>query len=105
MGANDLATTSSCGCATTDAEGRCGGTLPDDPSCAINYHFGMLLGVEDFRADQGFHLGHARRHQRALHGYGVVYGYAVSFDAKKSELRVEPGLAVDRRGRDLCLDA
>lgn len=93
------------GCACGGSCDSCAGSLPDAPDCAIHYHFGMLLGVEDFRAEQGFHLGHARRHQRALHGYGVVYGYAVEHDAAKQELKVLPGLAVDRRGRDLALDA
>lgn len=87
------------------SETRCGTGLPDSPDCAINYHFGMLLGVDDFRAEQGFHVGRLRRHQRALHGYGVVYGYAVSFDATHAELKVGAGFAVDAHGRDLALDA
>jgi hypothetical protein len=80
---------------------RCGVSLPDSPDCAINYHFGMLLGVDDFRTEQGFHVGRLRRHQRALHGFGVVYGYGVSFDAGHAEIRVAPGYAVDAHGRDL----
>lgn len=100
MGALDLP--AGCGCQTTIAP-RCGGDLPDSPACAINYHFGMLLGVDDFRTEQGFHVGRLRRHQRALHGFGVVYGYGVSFDEEHAELRVEPGYAVDAHGRDLEL--
>lgn len=87
------------------SESRCGGSLPDSPDCAINYHFGMLLGVEDFRTEQGFHVGRLRRHQRALHGFGVVYGYGVSFNPAYAELRVSPGFAVDAHGRDLEMDA
>lgn len=98
MGALDLP--GGCGCQTTIAP-RCGGDLPDSPACAINYHFGMLLGVEDFRTEQGFHVGRLRRHQRALHGFGIVYGYGVSFDEEHAELRVEAGYAVDAHGRDL----
>jgi hypothetical protein len=105
MGALDLLPETKCDCTGTAGEDRCGGTLPDSPDCAINYHFGMLLGVDDFRTDQGFHLGHMRRHQRTLHGYGVVYGYAVSFDPEHAELHVAPGYALDRLGRDLYLDA
>jgi hypothetical protein len=93
----------SCGC-HGDVEQRCGGTLPDDARCAIHYHFGMLLGVEDFRAEQGFHLGGRRRHQRALHGWGVVWGYPVSFDPVRIEVRVGPGYALDAAGRDLELE-
>jgi hypothetical protein len=83
---------------------RCDADLPDSPQCAPNYHFGMLLGVADFRAEQGFHLGQHRRHQRSLHGVGVVAGYGVSFKSAEMEVRVAPGQAVDRLGRDVVLD-
>ncbi len=95
-------TISNCGCGSTDIS-RCGGSLPDQPECAINYHFGMLLGVDDFRAEQGFHVGQHRRHQHVLHGWGVVYGFGVAFLADRQEIRVEPGHAIDRRGRDLVI--
>ena len=64
----------------------------------------MLLGVDDFRTEQGFHLGHHRRHQRVLHGFGVVYGLAVSFIPEASQIRVGAGFAIDRHGRDVCID-
>ncbi|SBT07488.1 conserved hypothetical protein [Candidatus Accumulibacter aalborgensis] len=83
---------------------RCAASLPDNPQCAPNYHFGMLLGVADFRAEQGFHVGRLRRHQRLLHGSGVVAGYPVRFDDKDFELHVGPGYAIDSLGRDLLLD-
>jgi hypothetical protein len=93
---------SACSSGTT-AE-RCDAELPDNPDCAPNYHFGMLLGVEDFRAEQGFHVGRMRRHQHFLHGTGVVAGYGVTFVAATTELRVAPGRAVDALGRDLVLE-
>ncbi|HEY0824777.1 MAG TPA: hypothetical protein VGD76_13390 [Ramlibacter sp.] len=96
MKANDC-----CGLAVME---RCDAVLPDSPQCAPNYHFGMLLGVEDFRAEQGFHVGRLRRHQRLLHGSGVVAGYAVAYQADDMELRVGTGVAVDALGRDLVLD-
>ncbi|MGG5820900.1 hypothetical protein [Falsiroseomonas sp. HW251] len=99
-----MSSATDCGCGCGGADPRCGGTLPDQPDCAVNYHFGLLLGVEDFRAEQGFHLGHHRRHQRLLHGWGVVHGMGVGFDAEKQEIRVEPGFAVDARGRDLSIE-
>ena len=103
MGTLDTATPG-CSCQASQCSGdRCSGSLPDNPTCAINYHFGMLLGVEDLRTEQGFHLGHQRRHQRALHGFGVVHGFNVLFDATKAELQVTPGYAVDPQGRDLTL--
>ena len=92
------------GCSGLPASSRCEANLPDNPQCAPNYHFGMLLGVEDFRAEQGFHVGRLRRHQRLLHGAGVVAGYAVEFDAETFQLRVGPGYGIDLLGRDLMLD-
>lgn len=91
-------------CSGLPASERCDATLPDNPQCALNYHFGMLLGVEDFQTEQGFHVGRLRRHQRLLHGLGVVAGFPVSFDTKTFDLRVGPGYAVDALGRDLLLD-
>jgi hypothetical protein len=101
MKPNDL---SPDGCGVTALGERCDATLPDNPRCTLNYHFGMLLGADDFQAEQGFHLGRSRRHQRLLHGSGVVAGYPVSFQPALTELRVGPGLAVDALGRDLALD-
>ena len=92
------------GCSGLPAMARCDAELPDNPQCAPNYHFGMLLGVEDFRAEQGFHVGRLRRHQRTLHGAGVVWGLKVTFDATDFELRVGPGYAIDALGRDLLIE-
>ncbi|MDB5861524.1 MAG: hypothetical protein JWQ76_5213 [Ramlibacter sp.] len=91
-------------CSGLPAMERCDADLPDSPQCAPNYHFGMLLGVADFRAEQGFHVGRLRRHHRLLHGSGVVAGYAVSYQAGEQELRVGTGLAIDALGRDLVLE-
>ncbi|MFT3858295.1 MAG: hypothetical protein QM742_12605 [Aquabacterium sp.] len=91
-------------CSSLPTGDRCEAALPDNPQCTLNYHFGQLLGVEDFRAEQGFHLGRSRRHQRLLHGHGVVAGYPVSYKAKDTELRVGSGYAVDALGRDLVLE-
>lgn len=91
-------------CDPADANDRCAATLPENPQCTLNVHFGQLLGVSDLRALQGFHVGQARRHQRALHGHGVVAGYAVSVDDDTAELRVTPGHALDAGGRDLLLE-
>ncbi|MGN6526341.1 MAG: hypothetical protein ACTHL8_08135 [Burkholderiaceae bacterium] len=92
-------------CSGLPAADRCADTLPDSPQCALNYHFGMLLGVDDFRAEQGFHVGRLRRHQRLLHGAGVVAGYPITYDTTSFDLAVGPGYAIDVLGRDLWLDA
>ncbi|HIV69424.1 MAG TPA: hypothetical protein H9903_00690 [Candidatus Aquabacterium excrementipullorum] len=101
MNLNDL---SPSGCLNTTDSLRCDATLPDNPACTLNVHFGMMLGVDELRTEQGFHIGRSRRHQRLLHGVGVVAGYPLAFDDETFDLRVGPGFAVDALGRDLALD-
>lgn len=101
MKLNDL---SSSGCLNTADSLRCDATLPDNPACTLNVHFGMMLGVDELRTEQGFHIGRSRRHQRLLHGVGVVAGYPLAFDDETFDLRVGPGFAVDALGRDVALD-
>jgi hypothetical protein len=97
MGANSLLECGlDCGCG--------GDMLPHDPHCALNFHYGMLLGAEDLRVEQGFHVGRARRHNHSLHGAGVVWGMGVAHDAAKGEIAVAAGLAVDGQGRELVLE-
>lgn len=44
----------------------------------INYFFGQVLGLNDFRDAQTYFLEKLRLHQRCLHGWGVVCGLEVS---------------------------
>ena len=43
----------------------------------LNYTYGQLLGVADFRTEQGYFREKQRLHNRCLHGYGVVCGLLV----------------------------
>jgi hypothetical protein len=72
----------------------------------------MLLGVDDFEAEQAYHRGKTRLHNAWLHGEGVVWGMHVDAPAMEGgdgsltgELRVHPGLALDAAGRELSLTA
>ena len=80
------------------------GTLPDGPFTALRYHFGMLLGVDDFSTEQRYHRGKMRLHNAWLHRAGIVWGLDVDVVQEKRELRVAPGLALDASGRELHLD-
>jgi hypothetical protein len=82
-----------------------GALLPADPFTALRYHFGMLLGVDDFETDQAYHRGKHRLHNAWNHREGVVWGLGVSADNKSGEIRVEAGLALDPAGEELHLDA
>lgn len=43
----------------------------------VNYFFGQMLGVNEFKAEQAYFREKQRMHNRFLHGYGVVCGMAV----------------------------
>lgn len=77
--------------------------LPADPFTALKPHFGMLLGVADFQTIDAYHRGKQRLHNAWLHRQGVVWGFEVSLDAERNEIRVAPGLALDALGRELYL--
>lgn len=90
--------------------------LPADPFRSLYVHFGMLLGVDDFQTLDAYHRGKTWYHSAWLHGFGVVWGYEVTlpqtlpaeddFEGEpefNSEIRVEPGLAIDGVGRELYL--
>ena len=74
------------------------------PFYAVNYHFGMLLGVDEFATEQQHHRGKMRLHNAWLHRDGVVWGMDVRIDVPRGEIRVLPGLALDAAGHELHLD-
>jgi hypothetical protein len=78
--------------------------LPDEPFTALRFHFGMLLGVQDFETLAAQPRAKMRLHNAWLHREGVIWGLDVSPDTEAGELRVEPGLGVDGSGRELHLD-
>jgi hypothetical protein len=83
--------------------GQESGLLPVSPFTALQYHFGMLLGVDDLETGQAYPRGKIRLHNAWLHGEGVVWGLNVSFNSR-GELVVDRGLALDAAGHELHLD-
>ena len=74
----------------------------------VNYATGMLLQAEDFRDEQTYHRGRLATALRHLMGFGTIAGLAVRSPAVEDnqlELRVEPGIAIDRYGRLIELGA
>ena len=56
-----------------------------DTACAdlpdlkrLNYFYGQMLGVNDFRTEQSFFREKLKLHNRCLHGYGTVCGLMVA---------------------------
>ena len=87
---------------------------PDDPLEAappperVNYATGVLLDAEDFRDEQTYHRGRLATALKHLVGFGTVAGLRVTppaADDAELELSVAPGLAIDRHGRLIEIQA
>lgn len=68
----------------------------------VNYATGVLLQADDFQAEQTYHRGRLAQFSRHLLGFGTLAGLRVVAPAETDnllELRVEPGVALDRFGR------
>lgn len=78
------------------------------PDLRVNYEFGLVLGVDEFKQEQLYFLEKDYLHNRALHGYGTVYGLKIEAtrpddDKKDVLITVEPGLGIDQCGRPILL--
>ena len=75
------------------------GPAPERPA----YATGMLLDAGDFQDEQTYHRGRLAKAVGFLTGGGTVAGLAVTHepegDGTAEQVRVAPGLAVDRLGR------
>jgi hypothetical protein len=78
------------------------------PPERVNYETGVLLDAEDFRDEQTYHRARLARALKYLIGFGTLAGLRVTPPAAADaelELTVEPGIAVDRLGRLIELQA
>jgi hypothetical protein len=87
-----------------------GPDLHADPFTALRVSYGMLLGEPDFEVLMGNPRGKGMLHAAWLHGRGLIWGFAVSWQPPTGgtqtggALRVEKGLALDAWGRELRMD-
>jgi hypothetical protein len=72
------------------------------PLKRINYFSSRQLTAEDFQVEQQYSLERFRRHNRFLHGFGLVCGLRV--DQKGTIIRIEPGLALDCLGNEIVVN-
>jgi len=82
--------------------------LPEGPD-RVHYATGVLLGAEDFQAEQNYHRSRLARALAYAMGYGTLAGLEVTHEpeqpaaadtaARSERLLVAPGLAIDRLGR------
>lgn len=76
-----------------------------DTLARLNYFNGRLLSASDLTREQDYHL-HARwRHNRLLHGQGIVTGLQVSLEEGTGgpTVHIQPGVAIDPLGREVVL--
>ncbi len=75
-----------------------------EPKCETglrnNYFEGKRLTADSFRVEQEYLLQRRWLLNRAVHGWGVVYGYRITSSAD-GRLTIGPGLAFDKPGREL----
>jgi hypothetical protein len=78
-----------------------------EPDLRVNYSLGMVLGLDEFRQEALYFLEKEYLHNRALHGFGTVYGLKVTTTHPgppgEVTLTVEPGMAIDQWGRPIVL--
>ena len=92
------------------AESLTVGTAADDcPPGAqrVNYFPGLLLTDDDLTAEQDYFRDKARRHNRLLHGVGVVSGLSVTLEPSGSgaQVVIAQGLALNARGDEIEVTA
>jgi hypothetical protein len=74
-------------------------------------HFfaGQLLDAATLQAEQDYHREKLRRHNRALHGFGIVSGLGVhvepTSDPGGGRIIVDPGYAIDGCGEEIAVCA
>lgn len=87
-----------------ECESCCGTDLPVNPFTALRVAYGMLLDEDAFKTMMGNPRGKQMFHTAWLHRSGVVWGYRVCRDGEVV-IKVTPGAAVDRVGRELVLES
>jgi hypothetical protein len=69
-----------------------------------NYFNHQFLDEKDFQAEQAYHLAQRRLHNRTLHKWGIGEGLTVEQNGSR-DVRIQPGIAYDREGREIVLDS
>ena len=73
----------------------------------VNFFTGQFLTERDLRAEQDYHIGKHRLHNRRLHGWGTVCGLRVvqhpAPECRDRFVIIEPGLALDCCGHEILV--
>ena len=77
-------------------------TLPEVVEKRVRFFDGQFLQDQDFIDEQDYQLDREHRHNRLLHGPGIVDGLAVTSPGPRQVI-VSPGTAIDSDGNQLVL--
>jgi hypothetical protein len=69
----------------------------------LRFFTGQVLTAESLELEQQYFREKLKRHNRTLHGFGIVSGLEVS--VQSGQIIVEPGLALDCEGNELVLSS
>jgi hypothetical protein len=69
----------------------------------LRYFAGRVLSAEDLADEQEYLLERLRRHNRRLHGWGVVDGLEIGVE-DGAEICISPGCAIDACGNDIVVE-
>jgi hypothetical protein len=69
------------------------------------YFEGQRLSATDLAEEQLYFRDKARRHNQALHGWGVVSGLRVERGPGRWRVRVSPGYAIDAYGEEIVIES
>ena len=74
-----------------------------EPLERLRFFPGKLLSADDFQQEQEYFLERLHRHNRLMHGWGIVSGLNASISGGTT-VTVEPGYAIDCAGHEIVLD-
>jgi len=73
--------------------------FPNHVKKRLKYYDGQFLVVQDFQAEQNYHLDRQRRQNRLLRTPGILEGLEVEVNDNRTGVKIAPGTAVDYQGR------
>jgi len=69
----------------------------------VRFFSRQLLSADDFKQEQDYFREKLRRHNRKLHGWGIVCGAEVRVETDTT-LTVSPGYALDPHGEEIVIE-
>ena len=66
-----------------------------------HYFSGKLLTEQDLNQEQTYFIEKCKRHNRSLHGFGVVSGLKVTIDGGR--VKISAGMALDCQGNEIII--